>query len=108
MTKKKGGERGRVDKIVRRLLSKCDEPWFDCSLTIVPSYKGIAVGAPLLPVDVLVRLLKRDVHVAVDGLQLAFCVFLMGLSVLFCWSSLFVCFGLPCWEVDGQCLWVRI
>lgn len=39
--------------------------------TIVPSHKGVAVGPPLLSVDVLLRLLERDVHVAVHGLQLA-------------------------------------
>lgn len=36
--------------------------------TVVSSHKGVAVGAPLLPVDPLLCLLEGDVHVAVDGL----------------------------------------
>lgn len=39
--------------------------------TVVSSHKGVAVGAPLLPVDVLFRLLECDVHVAVNRLKLA-------------------------------------
>lgn len=39
--------------------------------TIVPSHKGVAVGTPLLPIDPLLCLLERNVHVAVNGLQLA-------------------------------------
>lgn len=39
--------------------------------TIVSSHKGVAVGTPLLPIDPLLCLLERNVHVAVNGLQLA-------------------------------------
>ena len=40
------------------------------SITVVASHKRIAVCPPLDPVDVLLRLLQRDVHVAVHGLKL--------------------------------------
>lgn len=40
-------------------------------LTIVASDKSISVVSPLGPVDDLVRLFERNVHVSVDGLQLA-------------------------------------
>lgn len=40
-------------------------------LTIVASDKSITIMSPLGPVDDLVRLFERNVHVSVDGLQLA-------------------------------------
>lgn len=40
-------------------------------ITIVSSHKGVAVGTPLLPVDPLLCLLERNVHVTINGLQLA-------------------------------------
>lgn len=52
--------------------------------TVVSSHKGVAVGAPLLPVDVLLRLLKCDVHVAVDGLQLAWLKVVSAVSAVEC------------------------
>ena len=39
--------------------------------TIVTPHKRIAVASPHLAVDELARALERDVHVAVDGLELA-------------------------------------
>jgi hypothetical protein len=39
--------------------------------TIVATDKGIAIVSPLGPVDDLVCLFERNVHVPVDGLQLA-------------------------------------
>ena len=39
--------------------------------TIVSPHKRIAIAPPHLAVDKLSRALKRDVHVAVDGLELA-------------------------------------
>jgi hypothetical protein len=42
--------------------------------TVVAPHKRIAVAAPHLAIDKLARTLERDVHVAVDGLELACCV----------------------------------
>jgi hypothetical protein len=39
--------------------------------TVVASHKGIAIVPPLGTVDVLLRLLKRNVHVAIYGLELS-------------------------------------
>lgn len=35
-------------------------------LTIVSAYKRIAITPPQLPVDILLRLLQSDVHIAID------------------------------------------
>lgn len=40
-------------------------------VTIVPSHKSVAIGTPLLPIDPLLCLLERNVHVTINGLQLA-------------------------------------
>lgn len=40
-------------------------------ITIVSSHKGVAVGTPLLPIDPLLCLLERNVHVPINGLQFA-------------------------------------
>lgn len=40
--------------------------------TVVAPHKRIAIAAPHLAVNKLPRSLERDVHVAVDGLELAY------------------------------------
>lgn len=42
------------------------------TLTIVASHKGISILPPLCTIDVFHRLLQRNVHVSVHGLQLSY------------------------------------
>ena len=62
----------RTSEDGERLDEKCREHWEQAEHTVVAPHKRIAVAAPHLAVNKLPRSLKCDVHVAVDGLELAY------------------------------------